>query len=61
MVAQEIAQIAEWGDEQIVQYKERVTGEGRQRDIDRGKPRAQVRLLLVLVFGFSYHVLDTMA
>ncbi|ESQ46276.1 hypothetical protein EUTSA_v10000243mg [Eutrema salsugineum] len=38
---EEIARIAEWGEEKIVQYKERVTGEGRKRDIDRGKPRAQ--------------------
>ncbi|WZZ82812.1 hypothetical protein YC2023_103384 [Brassica napus] len=38
---EEIARIAEWGEEQIVQYKEKVTGEGRQRDISRGKPRAQ--------------------
>nr|AAC23753.1 hypothetical protein [Arabidopsis thaliana] len=41
---QEIAQIAEWGEEQIAQYKERVTGEGKQRDIDRGKPMAQASL-----------------
>ncbi|KAJ4890732.1 Uncharacterized protein Rs2_30480 [Raphanus sativus] len=38
---EEIARIAELGEEQIVQYKEKVTGEGRQRDISRGKPRAQ--------------------
>uniref|UniRef100_M4FDM6 Uncharacterized protein n=1 Tax=Brassica campestris TaxID=3711 RepID=M4FDM6_BRACM len=37
----EIALIAEWGEEQIVQYKEKLTGERRQRDISRGKPRAQ--------------------
>jgi hypothetical protein len=41
---EEIAQIAEWGEEQIAQYKERVTGEGKQRDIDRGKPMAQASL-----------------
>ncbi|CAN8284005.1 unnamed protein product [Cochlearia groenlandica] len=41
---EEIARIAEWGEEQIVQYKERVTGEGRQRDIARGKPMAQASL-----------------
>ncbi|CAH8263222.1 unnamed protein product [Arabidopsis lyrata] len=41
---EEIARIAEWGDEQIAQYKERVTGEGKQRDIDRGKPMAQASL-----------------
>ncbi|KAL1212205.1 Protein IN CHLOROPLAST ATPASE BIOGENESIS [Cardamine amara subsp. amara] len=41
---EEIARIAEWGEEQIVKYKERVTGEGRQRDIARGKPMAQASL-----------------
>lgn len=56
MVAQEIARIAEWGEEQIVKYKERVTGEGRQRDIDRGKPKSQVCSLPVFIFRFSYHV-----
>uniref|UniRef100_A0A1J3I6I0 Cyclin delta-3 n=1 Tax=Noccaea caerulescens TaxID=107243 RepID=A0A1J3I6I0_NOCCA len=38
---EEIARIAEWGEEKIGQYKEKVTEEGRKRDIDRGKPRAQ--------------------
>ncbi|CAL9233623.1 unnamed protein product [Arabidopsis halleri] len=41
---EEIARIAEWGDEQIAQYKDRVTGQGKQRDIDRGKPMAQASL-----------------
>ncbi|XP_010429287.1 PREDICTED: uncharacterized protein LOC104713781 [Camelina sativa] len=41
---EEIAQIAEWGEEQIVKYKERITGEGRQRDIERGKPMSQAFL-----------------
>ncbi|EOA29156.1 hypothetical protein CARUB_v10025424mg [Capsella rubella] len=41
---EEIAHIAEWGEEQIVKYKERITGEGRQRDIDRGKPISQAYL-----------------
>lgn len=50
MFSQEIARIAEWGDEQIAQYKERVTGEGKQRDIDRGKPMAQVCSLPVFIF-----------
>ncbi|CAH2061372.1 unnamed protein product [Thlaspi arvense] len=38
---EEMAQIAEYGEEKIVQYKEKVTGEGRKHDIERGKPRAQ--------------------
>ncbi|XP_019093377.1 PREDICTED: uncharacterized protein LOC104753946 [Camelina sativa] len=41
---EEIARIAEWGEEQIVKYKERITGEGRQRDIERGKPMSQAFL-----------------
>ncbi|XP_010531250.1 PREDICTED: uncharacterized protein LOC104807591 [Tarenaya hassleriana] len=39
-----VARIAEWGNKQIEEYKERVTEEGRQRDLERGKPAAQASL-----------------
>ena len=42
MPIQEVAQIAEWEDEQIEYIKERVTEEGRQEDLNKGKDRAQV-------------------
>ena len=40
---QEVANIAEWDDEQIEYIKERVTEEGRQADLKKGKDPAQVR------------------
>nr|XP_027077710.1 protein IN CHLOROPLAST ATPASE BIOGENESIS, chloroplastic-like isoform X1 [Coffea arabica] len=40
----EVASIAQWDDEQIEYIKERVTKEGRQEDIKRGKEPAQVAL-----------------
>ncbi|XP_027073689.2 protein IN CHLOROPLAST ATPASE BIOGENESIS, chloroplastic isoform X3 [Coffea arabica] len=40
----EVASIARWDDEQIEYIKERVTKEGRQEDIKRGKEPAQVAL-----------------
>lgn len=57
MAAQEIARIAEWGEEKIAQYKEKVTEEGRKRDIDRGKPRAQVRSLLCIHIHIHIQIL----
>ncbi|KAG8384358.1 hypothetical protein BUALT_Bualt04G0109800 [Buddleja alternifolia] len=41
---QEVADIAQWEDEQIEYIKERVTDEGRQEDIKKGKEPAQVAL-----------------
>lgn len=41
---QEAASIAQWEDEQIEYIKERVTEEGRQEDIKKGKAPAQVAL-----------------
>ncbi|KAK4488398.1 hypothetical protein RD792_004161 [Penstemon davidsonii] len=41
---QEVANIAQWDDEQIEYIKERVTDEGRQEDIKKGKEPAQVAL-----------------
>lgn len=40
----EVASIAQWDDEQIEYIKERVTKEGRQEDIKKGKEPAQVAL-----------------
>ena len=45
---QEVASIARWDDEQIEYIKERVTKEGRQEDIKRGKEPAQVKPETVL-------------
>ncbi|XP_026665495.1 protein IN CHLOROPLAST ATPASE BIOGENESIS, chloroplastic-like isoform X2 [Phoenix dactylifera] len=42
--AQEAAEIAEWEDEQIEYIKEKVTEEGRQEDLKKGKAREQVAL-----------------
>lgn len=39
---QEVAQIAEWDDEQIEYIKERVTEESRQEDLNKGKDPTQV-------------------
>ncbi|PSR87966.1 hypothetical protein CEY00_Acc30996 [Actinidia chinensis var. chinensis] len=41
---QEVANIAEWDDEQIEYIKERVTEEGRQADLKKGKEPAQIAL-----------------
>ncbi|KAM7252120.1 hypothetical protein ACFE04_024003 [Oxalis oulophora] len=41
---EEVAEIAEWEDEQIEYMKERVTEEGRQEDLNKGKPPAQIAL-----------------
>ncbi|XP_068657068.1 protein IN CHLOROPLAST ATPASE BIOGENESIS, chloroplastic [Aristolochia californica] len=40
----DVATIAEWEDEQIEYIKERVTEEGRQEDLKKGKPLAQIAL-----------------
>ena len=42
MFAQEVAEIAEWEDEQIEFIKEKVTEEGRQEDLKKGKAPEQV-------------------
>lgn len=39
---QEVAEIAEWEDEQIEYIKEKVTQEGKQEDLKKGKAPAQV-------------------
>ncbi|KAA8547116.1 hypothetical protein F0562_003554 [Nyssa sinensis] len=41
---QEVADIAQWEDEQIEYIKEKVTEEGRQEDLKKGKAPAQVAL-----------------
>lgn len=41
---QEVADIAQWEDEQIEYIKEKVTEEGRQEDIKKGKEPVQVAL-----------------
>ncbi|XP_024030120.1 uncharacterized protein LOC21389228 isoform X2 [Morus notabilis] len=41
---EEVANIAQWEDEQIEYFKEKVTEEGRQEDIKMGKAPAQVAL-----------------
>lgn len=38
----EVASIAQWEDEQIEYIKEKVTEEGRQEDLKKGKAFAQV-------------------
>lgn len=39
---QDVADIAEWEDEQIEYIKEKITEEGRQEDLKKGKPLEQV-------------------
>lgn len=39
---QDVANIAQWDDEQIEYVKEKVTEEGRQEDLKKGKAPAQV-------------------
>ncbi|GMY11791.1 protein IN CHLOROPLAST ATPASE BIOGENESIS, chloroplastic-like [Fagus crenata] len=41
---QEVAEIAQWEDEQIEYFKEKVTEEGKQEDLKKGKAPAQVAL-----------------
>ena len=41
---QEVANMAEWEDEQIEYIKEKVTEEGREADLKKGKQPAQVSL-----------------
>uniref|UniRef100_A0A6M2F3T1 Uncharacterized protein n=1 Tax=Populus davidiana TaxID=266767 RepID=A0A6M2F3T1_9ROSI len=41
---QDIAQIAQWEDEQIEYIKERMTEEGRQEDLNKGKEPSQIAL-----------------
>ena len=41
---QEVAGIAQWEDEQIEYIKEKVSEEGRQEDLKKGKAAAQVPL-----------------
>lgn len=43
-INQEIACIAQWEDEQIEYIKEKVTEEGRQEDLKKGKAPVQVLL-----------------
>lgn len=43
---QEVANIAQWEDEQIEYFKEKVTEEGKQDDLKKGKAPAQVYTLL---------------
>lgn len=39
---QEVAEIAQWEDEQIEYIKEKVTEEGKEEDLKKGKPPVQV-------------------
>lgn len=41
-VDQEVADMAQWEDEQIEYIKEKVTEEGRQEDLKKGKEPIQV-------------------
>uniref|UniRef100_A0A2P2LFR1 Cyclin delta-3 n=1 Tax=Rhizophora mucronata TaxID=61149 RepID=A0A2P2LFR1_RHIMU len=41
---QEVAEVAQWDDEQIEYVKEKVTEEGRQEDLKNGKAPAQIAL-----------------
>ncbi|KDO79155.1 hypothetical protein CISIN_1g018628mg [Citrus sinensis] len=41
---QEVADIAQWEDEQIDYIKEKVTAEGKQEDLNKGKTHSQVAL-----------------
>lgn len=41
---QDVANIAEWDDEQIEYIKEKLTKEGKQEDLKKGKAPAQVIL-----------------
>ncbi|PKI51627.1 hypothetical protein CRG98_027993 [Punica granatum] len=41
---QDVADIAEWEDEQIEYIKEKITEEGRQEDLKKGKPLEQIVL-----------------
>ncbi|KAK4790899.1 hypothetical protein SAY86_031312 [Trapa natans] len=41
---QDVADIAEWEDEQIEYVKEKITEEGRQEDLKKGKPLEQILL-----------------
>lgn len=45
---QEVANMAEWEDEQIEYIKEKVTEEGRETDLKKGKQPAQVNSLVNL-------------
>lgn len=42
---QEVAEIAQWEDEQIEYIKEKVTEEGKEADLKKGKAPAQVPIL----------------
>lgn len=44
---QEVAEIAQWEDEQIEYIKEKVTEEGKEADLKKGKAPAQVLILAV--------------
>lgn len=40
--SQDVAEVAEWEDEQIERIKEKITERGREEDLMKGKPPAQV-------------------
>lgn len=44
---QEVADMAQWEDEQIEYIKEKVTEKGKQEDLQKGKPPAQVLYQLI--------------
>lgn len=45
---QEVANIAQWEDEQIEYFKEKVTEEGKEEDLKKGKAPAQVLSLFFI-------------
>lgn len=47
--SQDVAEIAEWEDEQIERIKEKITERGREEAVMKGKPPAQVLFLRLSV------------
>lgn len=49
-VDQEVADLAQWEDEQIEYIKEKVTDDGRQEDLKKGKDPLQVHEYQIISF-----------
>lgn len=56
LLMQEVAKIADWKDEQICYVKKKLTEEGKQEDLSKGKELAQVFSLLLS----RYKILSSM-
>jgi len=54
---QEVAEIAQWDDEQIEYIKEKVTEEGKLEDLKKGKPPEQVGFSRVSCLIYSHKAL----